>query len=93
MMQQAITWMLSDSDTEIFGKYFQTFIQRDLNSGHTTIKTKYRGLLNKLQQFLDDDGCDEETFQAGISPLTSAVGVMNSMKNSNVQQLKQKELH
>ncbi len=25
MMQQAITWMLSDSDTEIFGKYFQTY--------------------------------------------------------------------
>ncbi len=32
------------------------------------------GLVNKLQQFLDDDGCDEETFQAGTSHLTSAVG-------------------
>ena len=67
-----------------------SFLQR-ADAVYTIIKTKYRGLVNKLQQFLDDDGCDEETFQAGISHLTSAVGVMNSM---NVQQLiPAKELH
>ncbi len=81
---------ISTSDITEVGD-LTSFLQRtDAVHNQTTTKTKYRGLLNKLEQFLDDDGCDEETFQAGISHLTSAVGVMNSMKrtrNSNDQEL------
>ena len=46
------------------------------------LKSKYKKLLTQLEEFLSDDDCEEEVFQAGIKHLTTAVGAMRSMKRT-----------